>query len=85
MKSLCYPNKTCPHAQKAEEENIIRHGFYKTKWGKRGRYRCRICGTTFCSNVPTPYYRLQRRRTTSDNVAALSAEGLNKSAIARER
>jgi len=33
--------------------------------------------------VGTPYYRLQHRRTTFDEVAALSVEGLNKSAIAR--
>jgi IS1 family transposase len=31
----------------------------------------------------TPYYRLQHRRATFDEVAALSVEGLNKSAIAR--
>src|SRR5206468_2666373 len=30
-----------------------------------------------------PYYRLQHRRTTFDQVATLSVEGLNKSAIAR--
>ena len=83
MKSLCCPNKACPHTQKAGGGNINRHGFYKTKWGKRRRYRCRICGTTFCSNVPTPYYRLQHRRTTFNDVATLSVESLNKSAIAR--
>lgn len=83
MKSLCCPNKACPHTHKAGAGNIIRHGFYKTNWGRRRRYRCRICGATFCSNVGTPYYRLQHRRTTFDEVAALSVEGLNKSAIAR--
>ncbi len=34
-------------------------------------------------NVGTAYYRLQHRRTTFDEVASLSVEGLNKSAIAR--
>ena len=68
---------------KACARKIIRHGFYKTKRGKRRRYRCRICGTTFCSNAGTPYYRLQHRRTTLDEVVALSVAGLNKSAIAR--
>ena len=62
---------------------IIRHGFYKTRWGKRRRYQCQICGKTFCSTIGTPYYRLQHRRATFDEVAALSVEGLNKSAIAR--
>jgi len=41
------------------------------------------CGKTFCSNTGTPYHRLQHRRATFDEVAALSVEGLNKSAIAR--
>ena len=83
MKSLCCPNKGCPHARIAGVGNIIRHGFYKTDWGKRRRYRCGTCGKTFCSNSGTPYHRIQHRRTTFDEVATLSVEGLNKSAIAR--
>jgi transposase-like protein len=63
--------------------SIIRYGFYKTKWGKRRRYQCRSCRKTFCSNSGTPYHRLQHRRATFDEVAALSVEGLNKSAISR--
>jgi hypothetical protein len=38
---------------------------------------------TFCATNGTTYYRLQHRRTTFDEVASLSVEGLNKSAIAR--
>ncbi|HEX2524050.1 MAG TPA: transposase family protein, partial [Terriglobia bacterium] len=38
---------------------------------------------TFSSNTATPYYRLQHRRVIFDEVAALSVEGMNKSAIAR--
>ena len=76
-------NPHCPLSGKACAGNIIRHGFYKTTWGKRRRYRCKTCGRTLCSNAGTPYYRLQHRRTTFDEVAALSVEGLNKSAIAR--
>ncbi len=68
---------------KATAARGIRHGFYRTKRGKRRRYRCRECGQTFCANTGTPYHRLQHRRTTFDEVAALSVEGLNKSAIAR--
>jgi transposase-like protein len=64
-------------------ESIIRHGFYNTDSGKRRRYRCRTCGKTFCANTGTPYHRLQHRRATFDEVATLSVEGLNKSAIAR--
>jgi transposase-like protein/IS1 family transposase len=62
---------------------IVRHGFYRTKRGRRRRYRCQACGKTFCTSTETPYYRLQHRRATFDEVAALSVEGLNKSAIAR--
>jgi transposase-like protein len=80
MKSLRCPNRECPLAGVG---NIIRHGFYQTSSGKRRRYLCWSCGKTFCANIGTPYYRLQDRRATFDEVAALSVEGLNKSAIAR--
>jgi len=73
----------CSPSGKAVPGNIIRFGFYKTRWGKRRRYRCQACEKTFCSNTGTPYYRLQHRRATFDEVAALSVEGLNKSAISR--
>jgi hypothetical protein len=39
----------------------------------------------FCSTTGTPYYRLQHRRATFDEVASLSVEGVNKSAIARAK
>jgi transposase-like protein/IS1 family transposase len=68
---------------KANAGRIVRHGFYRTKWGRRRRYRCQACGKTFCTNTETPYHRLQHRRATFDEVAALSVEGLNKSAISR--
>src|SRR6266704_3450648 len=83
MKSLSCPNRQCPLARKASSGNIIGHGFYRTNRGRRRRYRCSTCGKTFCSNTGTPYHRLQHRRATFDEVAALSVEGLNKSAIAR--
>ena len=81
MKSLSCPNREC--ALSAGTGSIIRHGFYNTNSGKRRRYRCRTCGKTFCANTGTPYHRLQHRRATFDEVATLSVEGLNKSAIAR--
>ena len=83
MKSLSCPNRHCPPSGKSDVGAIIRHGFYTTRSGKRRRYQCRSCGKTFCSTTGTPYYRLQHRRTVFDEVAALSVEGLNKSAIAR--
>jgi transposase-like protein len=63
--------------------NIIRYGFYTTRSGKRRRYQCQTCGKTFCATSRTRYYRLQHRHATFDEVASLSVEGLNKSAIAR--
>ena len=80
MKSLRCPNRECPLAGVG---SIIRHGFYQTRSGKRRRYLCRSCGKTFCSNAGTPYHRLLHRRATFDEVATLSVEGVNKSAIAR--
>jgi transposase-like protein/IS1 family transposase len=83
MKTLSCPNRRCSRSRKSTAGSIIRHGFYQTTWGKRRRYRCRICGNTFCSNTGTPYHRLQHRRATFDEVATLSVEGMSKSAIAR--
>jgi transposase-like protein/IS1 family transposase len=83
MQSLSCPNRHCPSSGKGNVGAIIRHGFYTTRSGKRRRYQCRTCGKTFCSATRTLYYRLQHRRATFDEVASLSVEGLNKSAIAR--
>ncbi len=83
MKSLSCANRECSLSGQAAAASIIRHRFYKTKRGKRRRFRCRSCGRTFCANTGTPYHRLQHRRATFDEVAALSVEGLNKSAISR--
>ena len=77
------PNVQCAGSASNGTASIIRHGFCKTKWGKRRRYRCRSCRKTFCSNSETLYHRLQHCRGTFDEVAALSVEGLNKSAISR--
>src|SRR5262245_9241516 len=67
MKSLSCPNRHCPPSRKGDFEPIIRHGFYKTRWGKRRRYRCQAC-ETFSSTNGTPYYRLQHQRATFDEV-----------------
>jgi len=83
MKRLCCPNAKCSSQAKAASEMIIRSGFYSTRWGKRQRLRCKGCGRTFCRNRGTVYHRLQHRRATFDEVAALSVEGMNKSSIAR--
>ena len=43
--------------------------------------RCVGCGKTFSSTRGTPYYRLQHRRSTFDEVVALRVEGVSISAI----
>ena len=83
MTSLSCPNRHYPPSRKRDSGTIIRHGFYTTRWGKRRRYQCQTCGKTFCSTTGTPYHRLQHRRAIFDEVASLSVEGMNKSAIAR--
>jgi hypothetical protein len=74
-----------PRSGKTAAERIIRHGFYKTRWGEASSLA--VSGLreekTFYLTTSTPYHRLQHRRFTFDEVAALSVESLNKSAIAR--
>ena len=41
------------------------------------------CKTTFSSTAGTPYFRIQHPRSKFDQVASLSVEGVNKSAISR--
>ena len=68
---------------KIDKGNVTFHGFLRLKRGRRRRYRCEACCTTFVSSVGTPYHRLKCTRAQFDKVAALSVEGLSKSAIAR--
>ena len=76
------PNTQCPQTH-SRCAGIISYGFYQTRWGRRRRFRCKMCRRTFCRNSGTVYHRLQHRRATFDEVAALSVEGVNKSSIAR--
>ncbi len=77
------PNTKCQLYGHSEKGNIIRYGFFKLKRSKRRRYRCKVCGGTFCSTTGTVYHRIHRSRNTFDEVCSLSVEGLSKSAIAR--
>lgn len=77
------PNPECPSRRDGREARITTYGFYKTRSGKRRRYLCRACGSTFSSTKGTAYYRLQHRRTLFDEVASSSGEGVSKSAISR--
>ena len=83
MKNRRCLNLACPLRGKVSSGNIVRHGFYRTRSGKRRRYRCGECGKTFSSTKGTPYYRLQHRRATFDGVIALRVEGVSISSISR--
>ena len=83
MKNPCCPNTECPVCNAGEKATVAPHGFYKTRSGRRRRYRCCECKLTFGSTKETAYYRLQHRRELFDEVANLSVEGVDKSAIAR--
>ena len=83
VKSLSCLNPECRSHGKVGSGNIVRHGFYRTRSGKRRRYRCVECEKTFSATKGTPYYRLQHRRATFDTVVALRVEGVSISAIAR--
>jgi len=88
MKRKVRRDRSCPHTEcrhfgKPNSGNIVRHGFMRTKHGRRRRYRCLVCGTTFSSNKGTPYHRLQTSRKSFDEVVHLSVEGVSKSSIAR--
>ena len=82
MNRTC-PNHDCQSRKSNSAAKISPFGYYKTKAGKRRRFRCQICRTTFSSTAGTPYFRIQHPRSKFDQVASLSVEGVNKSAISR--
>ncbi len=81
--SVVCPNGECEQHGRHDSGNVVLHGFSKVKGGRCRRYRCTACGKTFGIRTGTPYQRLQHAMVRFDRVAALSVEGVNKSAIAR--
>ncbi len=77
------PNMTCPAEECGPECCVVRHGFQKTKTGRRRRYRCRGCDRTFTARTNSTYKGLHCSSTKFDLVAHLSVEGMSQSAIAR--
>ena len=63
--------------------NIVGHGWFTTKSGRRRRYRCKICGRTVSTNTGTVYSGLRCTRREFDQVASLRVEGMSISATAR--
>ena len=81
--STACPNGDCEQHGRRDSGNVVLHGFSKVKGGRRRRYRCTACEVTFGARTGTAYERLQHSMRRFDRVAALSVEGVNKSAIAR--
>jgi IS1 family transposase len=63
--------------------NIVCHGWFTTKSGRRRRYRCKSCGATLSTNTGTAYSGLRCSRKAFDQVASLRVEGVDLSATAR--
>ena len=63
--------------------NIVGHGWFAAKSGRRRRYRCTVCGGTLSPNTGTAYSGLRCTRREFDQVASLRVEGVSISATAR--
>ena len=81
------PTQFCPNVQCRQtgsgDAKIIRHGFFRSRCGRRRRYRCLECGRTFSNRLNSAYFRLRCSSIRFDRVAMFSVEGLSRSAIAR--
>ena len=63
--------------------NIVGHGSFPTKWGRRWRYRCTVCEGTVSTNTGTAYSGRRCARREFDQVASRRVEGVSISATAR--
>ena len=62
---------------------IVGPGSFPTKWGRRWRYRCTVCGGTVSTHTGTAYSGRRCARREFDQVASLRVEGVSMSATAR--
>ena len=63
--------------------DIVGHGSFLAKSGRRRRYRCKVCGGTCSTNTGTAYSGLRGTRREFDQVAGMRVEGVSISATAR--
>ena len=63
--------------------NIVGHGSFPTKWGRRWRYRCTVCGGPVSTHTGTAYRGLRCARREFDQGASLRVAGVSISATAR--
>lgn len=83
VKGRFCPNDQCTHYRYSKADNIHTHGWYKTKRGRRRRFRCSVCGGTFSTTRGTVYHKLNASRQQVDQACHMSAEGIDISTIAR--
>lgn len=82
MVSPSCPNEACMKCIDSPA-TVVRHGFFRVRWGRRRRYRCLRCGRTFSTRTNTPYFGLRCSSRVFERVAHLSVEGMSRAAIAR--
>ncbi len=75
------PNSAC--TQQSQGSAITRHGFYRTRRGRRRRFRCLACGQTFSTRTNAAVFGLRCSYRTFERVARLSVEGVSRASIAR--
>ena len=83
LRDISCPRPGCRKRGQAAVGTIRCCGSYKTKTGRRRRYGCDACGSTFCRNTGTPYYRLHASRPVFDRAATLAVEGASIAGIGR--
>ena len=71
---------SCPHCGGT---NTKPSGSYKTKNGRKRRYKCTDCGPTFSRNTNMVYEGIHGSRKEFDQACQLSVDGVNKAAIVR--
>ena len=64
--------------------NIVGHGSFPTKWGRRWRYRCTVGGGTVSTHTGTAYSGRRCARREVDQVASLRVEGVSMRPISQK-
>ena len=76
------PSESC-NCSDDNAAKIVRHGSFGVRCGRRRRYRCLGCGSTFSTRTNTATFGLWCSSRVFERVAQLSVEGMSRSAIAR--
>lgn len=82
MSSPSCPSEVCKQRSDGVA-NVVRHGYFRVRCGRRRRYRCTRCRRTFSTRTNTPYFGLWCSSRVFERVAHLSVEGMSRAAIAR--